>query len=113
MSTTRLLTVREQALISAVLAHLPPEAAGPLSDQLEHAAVRSDAVPTVLDLDVPDGPPPAPVADGPLPVRALLPSDAGEILVWVTDGRLSGLEFAWVTDEPPDRWPSPDELSVS
>jgi len=31
-------------------------------------------------------------------------------MVWVTGGRLSGPEFAWVTDHPPPHWPSPDEL---
>lgn len=27
------------------------------------------------------------------------------MLVWVTGGLLSGLEYAWVTDELPTEWP--------
>lgn len=111
MSTSRSLTEHEHALISAILIRLPPETGRPLSDQLADAAAISGDVATVLDIEVPDRLPPAPVADGPVPVRALLSSEAGEIMVWVTGGRLSGLEFAWVTDEPPDQWPSPDELA--
>ena len=41
--------------------------------------------------------------DGPLPVRAFVNKDSGyqgEIIVWITDGRISGLEHAWVTDDP-------------
>ena len=30
----------------------------------------------------------------------------GTLLVWVTDGYLSGLEYGWVTDEPPAQLPA-------
>lgn len=111
MSTARPLSRREHALISTVLAQLPTGTARPLTDQLDRVTVRSADVATVLDLDVPDQLPPASIVDGPLPVRAIVP-DAGEVLIWITSGRLSGLEFAWVTDEPPTQWPSPDELTI-
>jgi hypothetical protein len=109
--SSRTLTEPERALVSAIIAQLPSEVARPLADQLDTVGVATAQAGTVLDLDVPESAPVATVADGPLPVRALVANDAGEIIVWVTNGRLSGLEFAWVTDEPPPGWPSPDELT--
>lgn len=53
--------------------------------------------------------------DGPFPARAFVPSSAayqGEIVIWLTDGRVSGLEYAWISDEPPLRWPEPHEMEV-
>jgi hypothetical protein len=54
--------------------------------------------------------------DGPFPARAFVPSSAayqGEIIIWLTDGHVSGLEYAWITDEPPTRWPRPDEMEIA
>ena len=34
----------------------------------------------------------------------------GEILVWVEQGYLSGLELAWFTDEPLVEWPTPKQV---
>lgn len=34
----------------------------------------------------------------------------GELLTWVSDGYLSGLEYAWWTDEPPTALPDPADL---
>ena len=53
--------------------------------------------------------------NGPFPARAFVQNAAGyqgEIIVWLDDDQLSGLEYAWVGDAPPHRWPRPDELQV-
>lgn len=53
--------------------------------------------------------------NGPSPARAFITSSAGyhgEIIVWITDGLVSGLEYAWIGDEPPMRWPRPEEINV-
>ena len=53
--------------------------------------------------------------NGPLPVRAYVMSQGefhGEIMLWIKDGHLSGIEYAWVTDEPPTRWPIAAELQI-
>lgn len=34
----------------------------------------------------------------------------GFILIWCEDGRLSALEQAWVSDDLPKDWPSPDNV---
>ena len=36
----------------------------------------------------------------------------GEVIIWITDGHVSGLEYAWVSDNPPTRWPRADEMEV-
>ena len=57
---------------------------------------------------------PSECPDGPVPVRALVEDAGGDpigwILIWVEDGYLSALEFAWVTDDMPTLFPSPDSV---
>ena len=76
----------------------------------------SEGSPSV-DISVPLGAPPAPVPDGPISVTAHV-VDArgdyqGELLVWVSAGHVSALEYAWVTDEPPVRLPEIGRIQVS
>jgi hypothetical protein len=82
-------------------------------EQLARAKVR-EGIPTFLHLSVDAAMPNAPIDDGPLPVRAPVygPGDQlyGEVLVWVSNGYLSGLEYAWVTDDAPASMPSADWL---
>lgn len=57
----------------------------------------------------------ADLPNGPFPANAYVPSSAdyqGEIIIWIKDGHLDGLEFAWVSDQPPTRWPLPGEMEV-
>lgn len=82
---------------------------------LDGALVRNSA-PWILDVKVttPDTSS-ANTPDGPLPARAFVSDQGsyqGEIIVWITAGRVSGLEFAWVSDEPPTRWPRPREMEI-
>jgi hypothetical protein len=70
-----------------------------------------------LDLRVPESSVEAPVTDGPIPVRALVLGEAqeplGELLVWVRGGRLSALEYAWVTSEAPEQLPSRQQIRLA
>jgi hypothetical protein len=36
----------------------------------------------------------------------------GELILWVEDGWLSGIEYAWYTDERPAALPDPDRVQV-
>jgi hypothetical protein len=51
-----------------------------------------------------------------VPVRAIVvgpgQDPTGEVLVWVTDGYLSTLEYAWYTDEPPQYLPLPADIRI-
>jgi hypothetical protein len=71
---------------------------------------------TVVDFTVRAGPKSA-ARNGPIPIRAIVTSSTGEpvgeLLIWVTDGYLSGLEFAWVTDQPPESLPSIDHVQIT
>lgn len=39
-------------------------------------------------------------------------SPVGELILWVEDGWLSGIEYAWYTDERPVALPDPDRVQV-
>lgn len=109
----RQMSDEEMAVVTAVVSALPGFAR--LLDGLAGTFVRR-STDWILDIQARGDVPEVDVADGPLPVRAFVqngPEYRGEILVWVRGGRLSGLEYAWVTDDPPTRWPRPDELEIA
>jgi hypothetical protein len=111
----RALTPNERALLALLLSQKWFSGAQELAAQIEHARVVGGLA-TLLDLEVP---PTAAIAardDGPIPVRAFVEAPdghvQGEVLVWVKGGYLSGVEFAWYTDDAPLEMPSPDRLRV-
>ena len=71
---------------------------------------------TFLDLAVAGAVPESTYRDGPIPGRAFVEGAHGEIegevLVWVRDGCLSGLELAWFTDEMPAQMPEAGRVRV-
>jgi hypothetical protein len=113
-SEIRPIDAREREIIGWILTKAQVSGADKLLEQLPSVAVKEGGTPTFLDLEVPAADPRADIEDGPLPVRALVDGETGElegeILLWVSDGHLSGLEFAWYTDEPPTEWPATDRL---
>ena len=55
------------------------------------------------------------IPNGPFPAQAFVPNSAeyqGEVIIWIADGHVSGLEYAWVSSDPPTRWPRADEMEV-
>jgi hypothetical protein len=108
----RQMSEEEMVVVTAVVTGRPSFAG--LLDGLAEAFVRR-STDWILDIRARSDAPEVALPDGPLPVRAFVPNTEeyrGEILVWVQGGRLSGLEYAWVTDDPPTRWPRPDEIEV-
>jgi hypothetical protein len=86
----------------------------PLLDELPGAVVQQGTV-WIYDVKTPNTAPGTPLPNGPFPARAYVPNRTayrGEILLWVTDGHLSAMEYAWVTDDPPERWPRPEEMEI-
>jgi hypothetical protein len=69
-----------------------------------------------VDLAVPATVAAARVPDGEIPsgseVRDRAGQYVGEVLVWVGGGYLSAIEYAWVTDEPPDRLPDVSTMKL-
>lgn len=86
-----------------------------LQRQAEVATVvRSSS--TMLDVGMSSDVPVVDLPDGPVPGSALVYEGkqlVGELLVWIRDGRLIGLEQAWYTDDPPQSWPHPEMVRVS
>lgn len=100
--------------LEAMLAALGGDAARILEAQAMQARVTKNVPGRMIDLEVGADSRSCGLSDGPLPVRALVVRQdgqlVGELIVWVRDGRLIGLEQAWYTDAPPERWPVAEEL---
>jgi hypothetical protein len=45
-------------------------------------------------------------------VRNVLGEPIGTLLVWVSGGYITDLEYAWMTDEPPSELPTPDQVTT-
>jgi hypothetical protein len=86
-----------------------------LQRQAEAATVVRPSA-TMLDGAVPADIPAVDLPDGPVPGSSLICDHeelVGELLVWVRDDRLIGVEQAWCTDDPPQSWPPPEMVRVS
>jgi hypothetical protein len=69
-----------------------------------------------VDLAVPETIAPARLPDGEIPSGSEVHDRAGqylgEVLVWVGGGYLSAIEYAWVTDETPERLPDVSTMKL-
>lgn len=115
MTEPRDLSRKELALLRLLLSVNTFPGAHELASQVEGTKVAG-GLRTLLNLDAPRSALMAKRQDGPIPVRAFVQSPGGEtvgeILVWVKDGYLSGLEFAWFTDDAPTEMPEIDRIRV-
>ncbi|WP_111511077.1 hypothetical protein [Mycobacterium kyogaense] len=112
--TERALTDEERSLICAIVSTTKDYDAYALQVELAHATMTKSST-WVCEVRAPDSTRVFGCSDGPFPARAFVSEGVeyqGEIIIWITSGHLSGLEYAWVTDQPPTRWPRPDELVV-
>ncbi|WP_413101168.1 hypothetical protein [Streptomyces sp. Inha503] len=60
---------------------------------------------------------PAEIPNGVIPATGVVKDSSGELvgelLLWVSDGRLSALEYSWYTDEAPTALPDPHDVTVA
>jgi len=108
----RPISAEERAVFGAILRAPGVRCSDEVLADLDIALVAHGTT-WILDVRMPTAVAVFDYPDGPLPVRAFVNKDSGyqgEIIVWITDGRISGLEFAWVTDDPPRRWPRPTDM---
>jgi hypothetical protein len=72
---------------------------------------------TSVDFQVRDATARSPQLAGVIPVNAHVLNEAGdyvgELLVWLDDGVLAGLEYAWVTDDMPTVLPDVEQIRLS
>ena len=112
--TWRPINVEEVEVVRSILAAADTADSAMIIEQLDGALVRPSTT-WILDVKTSVSSKGSDLQDGPLPVRAYVPNSAtyqGEIIVWLTAGRVSGLEYAWVSDHPPTRWPRPEDIEV-
>lgn len=117
--TARALTPTEQQVIAAILSE---EILG-MSDlraQLGSARVlrnwQPEGSPSIDLATLPDTPR-SPLRDSIVPVDATVVDEnenyLGELILWLEDGRISSLEYAWVTDAMPCSLPAVESLRIS
>jgi hypothetical protein len=110
----RPISSEEAAVIRSILSQADIRRSGPLIADLDGALVANETT-WILDVKVSNNDEGADLPNGPFPAQAFVPNSAeyqGEVIIWITDGHVSGLEYAWVSDDPPTRWPRPDEMEV-
>jgi hypothetical protein len=108
------ISAEERAVIGAILSTPGVQCPDAVLAELDNALVAHGTT-WILDVRMPAAVAVLDYPDGPLPVCAFVTKDGGyqgEIIVWITDGQISGLEFASVTDDPPRRWPRPAEMEL-
>ena len=103
MSVTRSLSPRERAALDALLA-ADFGGAPELRSQAESVLASNDGM--VVDLVVDRALPTATVVHR-VPVQAVVDGADydGGLILYVEEGRLSGLEYWWVTEDKPDDFP--------
>lgn len=114
---TRQLSLREMASLLWVLCALQDQArSAELYRQIEGLLAVTGDSPCFVELTVADHSLAIDIPDGPLPVRALAygadEEPLGEVLVWITGGLLSAVEFGWVSEVPPEQFPLPQQLRI-
>jgi hypothetical protein len=114
----RPLTTLEQQVMAAILKDDWP-GARELRAQLDTVRVTDNWAPSgspSISLEVPSDAPAAPLDERMVPVETQVYDEQGnyigELIVWLSNGRLSGLEYTWVTDEMPLSLPTVEMLRV-
>lgn len=110
----RPLSPQESAVIRAIVSGADNADIALLADELDGALVpwAADWILDVRPLSTGQG---SGLPGGPLAARAFVPNQVsykGEVIIWFTDGHLSGLEYAWISDELRTRWPLPNEMEI-
>lgn len=104
-------------LLRHLVASLTPVGVGEAIIAQALSATIVKGSPTMVDLQPTPGAPRIDLPNGPIPVRAFVQGEGvdpdGEVLVWIREGQLIGLEQAWYTDEPPWSWPAPEAVNVA
>ena len=110
----RPMSPEEAGVIRAIVSAAGMRRGDALLEDLNGALV-SNSTPWILDVRTAVAGDGSDLPDGPFPARAFVPTGEayrGEIIIWLTEGHVSGLEYAWITEEAPTRWPRRDEMEI-
>lgn len=115
----RPLSDRERKVLAALLSVDFPGVAE-LRAQLQSARVagsRTSGTAPSFDITVTGNAPRSPLSQKMAPIAAMAFDTGGEytgeFILWLADGYLSGLEYAWITDEAPRDLPDAGSIQVS
>jgi hypothetical protein len=118
-SSGRSLSDLERSVIAHLLS-VPFDGAAELREQLAVAIVTRQWKPQgspSFDISVPDAARISPTSDGVAPLNAYVNNEEGEylgeLMLWIKDGKLAGLEYAWVTEGRPSCLPQVSLIQVS
>ncbi len=104
---------RVRSLLLAYLDTLPARRTAELRQQAEAVRAVRETAPRIWDVVLAETPR-ADFPDGPLPGSLAYRTDqaplAGEVLVWMLDGRIDSVELPWFTTEMPAGLPRPEQL---
>lgn len=104
-SSWRKLSPEETETITAIVSASGLPDADRLLDDLKGAlASPSSSARWIINIKTPRSAQGIDVPNGPLTVCAFVPNEVeyqGEIIVWVENGHISGLEYVWITDDAP------------
>lgn len=104
---------RVRSLLLAYLDTLPARWTAVLRQQAEAVRAVRETAPRIWDVVLAEAPR-ADFADGPLPGSLAYRTEeaplAGEVLVWIRDGRIDSVELPWFTTEMPAGLPRPEQL---
>jgi len=104
-------------LVSALLVKLPDPTRQLLVEQVHDALVVNEVPGQVINFAVPSYVMKAQLPDGPVyPIPAVIGDDGelrGELILWLKNGHVIGLEHPWFTDDPPESWPDVAHISFS
>jgi len=114
----RPLTREEHEVIEAILSEDVPGVVELRAQLIGMRVLRhwSPAGSPSVDLVTSPGTSRSPLGESILPVDASVVDDngeyAGELILWLTDGRISSLEYSWVTDSMPRSLPPVRNMRV-
>jgi hypothetical protein len=115
--TSRPLSADERAVLKLILGALDDPARNGLLAQVDHLSVLAGSIATQNDLMHSDEATPVNHSRGPLDVDAYVLDSTGEpiggILIWLTDGFLSDIEFYWYPAERPSNFPKPGHVVLN
>ena len=110
------LTDRVRSLLRHVLQQADFPGSEALVEQASSVGVAGGPI-TMLELQSSRASQASVFAEGLIPLSMIVSNSSGdligELLVWVEHGYLTGLEFAWWTDDAPDELPNSNRIKVS
>jgi hypothetical protein len=111
----RPLTADDRGVLEVIRRKLEHPERDVLMDQIPHLCVKPDSIAPWTYLPASEGARPARGVPEPIDVDATAVDERGEliggIVLWLTDGFISDIEYFWYPDERPEVFPEPQQIA--